>query len=459
MTVAFAQVCVLGAGPAGCVAAYRLATLGHKVTLLARAHNRRHMSGETVPDPVPKLLHGIGLGHVVEMAAYRLVTDGLSLWETETPTLHPSPALLLRRDLFDALLRRSAEEAGVRVVEVARASPRRLSGGGWRAPLASAGVEVEAEFLVDARGRRKGPPFGAPTVALMADWRDAPSLPATTCIEAAREAWAWGGVAPNGRQVAACFLDPERLQGLDAAARLALYLDVLAGTRLLRPLLEGQMCAPPLVLDATARVAVNLGEPDRIAVGDAAVATEPLSSQGLQGAIVSALQGAAVVHTVLTQPVDAGLALDFHRSRRLTTARHAQRHAASFHSFALARFETPFWRRRARTGDAVPLVPANAAARAVVDAPLMLSPLTRFQDGAILDGTLIRRRRVLHHPTLDAPVAYLGRVDLSPLLEATLFPATSNQLFQAWSPQLGPESATAVLWWLCAQGVLIAAMR
>ena len=457
MTVAFAPVCVLGAGPAGCVAAYRLATLGHEVTLLARARHRRHMSGETVPDSVPKLLHGIGLGHVVESAAYRLVTDGLSLWETETPTLHPSPALLLRRDLFDALLRRSAEDAGVRVVEVARASPRRLSGGGWQVTLTSAGAQVETEFLVDARGQRRGPPLGAPTIALMTDWRDAPPLPATTCIEAVCEAWAWGGAAPGRRQAAACFLDPERLKGLDAAARLALYLDVLAGMRLLRPLLGGQICAPPLVLDATARVAVNLAEPDRIAVGDAAVATEPLSSQGLQGAIVSALQGAAVAHTVLTHPDDAGLALDFHRSRRLATARHAQRHAASFHSFALARFKTPFWRRRAGTGVAAQFVPVNAAARAALDAPLLLSPLARFQDGAVLDGALIRRRRVLDHPTLDAPVAYLGPVDLARLLETTRFPATSDQLIQGWSQRLGPESATAVLSWLCAQGVLMAA--
>jgi flavin-dependent dehydrogenase len=239
------------------------------------------------------------------MAADRVATEGLTVWDSEAPAAHPSHAILLRRDRFDALLRRAAESAGVRAFEVAFcAAARRRCGGGWSLPLATAAGDgcVEADFLVDARGRRGGAHrLGAATVALAACWRDAAPMPAATCIEAASDAWAWGGVALYGRQAAACFVDPEHVAGLGAAGRLALYADLLARMRLLRPLLDGPICAPPVVLDPTARFAANIAEPDRIAVGDAAVATEPLSSQGVQRAIVSALQGAAVVHTALTQ--------------------------------------------------------------------------------------------------------------------------------------------------------------
>jgi hypothetical protein len=452
-----ASICVLGAGPAGCVAAYRLATLGHSVTLLARAKAGRHPMGETLPVSAAKLLEGIGLGHVVEMAAYRLATEGLSLWDSETPAAHPSPAILLRRDRFDALLRRAAEGEGVRVVEAAAgARPTRRPGGGWRATLGAAGEGcVDADFLVDARGRRGGRPLGAATVALAACWCDASPLPAATCVEATTDGWAWGGAAPDGRHAAACFVDPERVGGLDIAGRLALYSELIAGMRLLRPLLDGQICAPPVTIDATAYVRENLAESDRVPVGDAAVATEPLSSQGIQGAIISAIQGAAAAHTVLTRPEDALLALEFHRTSRLAAARVATRHATSHHTAALRRFQTSFWRRRAISGDVAPSFPQTT--RVSLDAPVRLSPSARVRDGAVLDGYLIRRCRVLDYPALDQPTAYLGSVELAPLLEASCFPASQYDILRAWSAQVGAHSARVVLAWLCSLGVLAVA--
>jgi Tryptophan halogenase len=212
-----------------------------------------------------------------------------------------------------------------------------------------------------------------------------------------------------------------------------------------------------VVVDATTRLDVQTAEPDMIAVGDAVVATDPLSSQGVQSAIVSALQGAAVAHTALVRPKDAALAFDFHRTSRITAARIARRHAASLHAAVLARFETPFWRRRAQAGDHAPRpVSADATATNAPEAPLRLSPSARLQDGPVLQGDVILRRRVLEHPGLDGPVAYLGPVELAPLLEAAHFPATSSQLFGAWSQRFGPNSADLILTWLRSRGVLVA---
>ncbi len=152
-------VCVLGAGPAGCVIAYRLATLGHDVALVARSHARRRPMGETVPTSVERLLEAVGLGEFVPMAAYRVATDGLVLWESKAPVAHPSPTLLLRRDRFDALLCMAAERAGVRVLRTAAGvTLLRRPDGGWRASFTTATGDdcIEATFLVDARGRRGG---------------------------------------------------------------------------------------------------------------------------------------------------------------------------------------------------------------------------------------------------------------------------------------------------------------
>ena len=454
------RVCVLGAGPAGSLIAYRLATLGHDVALIARRSRRRHPMGETAPASVAQLLEGVGLGDIMAMAAYGVATEGLARWESEEAVVHPPPGLLLRRHRFDALLRMAAEQAGARVIEIAGGvTLKRKTRGGWRASLiTSAGAEeIDAAFLVDARGRSAGRRrLGAATIALCARWRDAGPLPATTCLEAASDAWTWGGVAPDRRQAAACFVDPQRLAGLDAAGRTALYVELLGRTRLLRPLLTGVLCETPVVLDATARLGSRIAEPGLIAVGDAAIATEPLSSQGVQDAIVSALQGAAVVHTTITQPEDAPLALDFHRASREAAARNAMHHTSSFHAAVLARFDTPFWRSRAAAGEQAPR-PMLAEAAVGPDAPLRLSPSARIQDGPVLDGVLIRRQRVLESPWLHGPVAYLGAVKVAPLLEATQFPMVRNELFRAWSELIGPKDANAAIAWLCSRRLLVAA--
>src|SRR5579864_165280 len=102
------RVCVLGAGPAGCLVAYRLATLGHDVALIARQRPRHHPMGETAPASVAQLLEGVGLSDVMAMSAYRVATEGLARWESEEAVVHPSPGVLLRRDRFDALLRMAA---------------------------------------------------------------------------------------------------------------------------------------------------------------------------------------------------------------------------------------------------------------------------------------------------------------------------------------------------------------
>jgi flavin-dependent dehydrogenase len=451
-------VCVLGAGPAGCVIAYRLATLGHDVALVARTHARRHPMGETVPASVERVLEAVGLGDVVPMAAYGVATDGLVLWESEAPVARPSPTLLLRRDRFDALLCMAAERAGVRVLRsAAGATPRRRPEGGWQASFTTATVGecIEAPFFVDARGRRGGTRrLGAATIALAARWQDASPLPAVTCLEASSDAWAWGGVAPDGRQAAACFVDPQLVAGLDPTGRMALYLKLLDRMRLLRPLLTGRACEPPVVFDATARLGLHIAEPGMIAVGDARLATEPLSSQGIQGAIVSGLQGAAVVHTALTQPENATLALDFHCTSCLAAASSAVRHTAFFHSAVLARFDTSFWRSRAKGTEQPP--PKRVDAR-VPDVSLRLSPSARIKDGPVLDGVVIRRQRVLEDPALQGQVAFLGAINVASLIEATQFPMLRSELFRAWSKMIGPKDADTTIAWLWSRGLLVPA--
>ena len=75
---------------------------------------------------------------------------------------------------------------------------------------------------------------------------------------------------------------------------------------------------------------------DWIKVGDAAFAIDPLSSQGVQMAMMSAFQGSIAVHTLLTQPEQANAAIDFYRNKLQETVARSQTTAAQVYAFSIS---------------------------------------------------------------------------------------------------------------------------
>ena len=73
--------------------------------------------------------------------------------------------------------------------------------------------------------------------------------------------------------------------------------------------------------DATPNVSRDPVGHDYIRVGEASIAIDPLSSQGIQTALLSAVQGSAAVHTILTAGYDPLPAVEFYRERQLPPRR------------------------------------------------------------------------------------------------------------------------------------------
>ena len=84
------------------------------------------------------------------------------------------------------------------------------------------------------------------------------------------------------------------------------------------------------ICDASAFVDEDPFSEHEIKVGDAAIALDPLSSQGVQAALRSAVQGGAVVHTLLSGG-DVGAALEFYRNAVTELAAHHQTIAAKYY--------------------------------------------------------------------------------------------------------------------------------
>lgn len=301
-----------GGGPAGASVARVLAEAGRAVLVLdaprrPRPERTPHGDfsprgiGESLPGGARPLLRRLGALDLVEQAGHRRSQGVASSWGSprleaaHDPARSPyGPGWHLDRARFDALLRTLARESGaeLRAARVVRLAPR-PDGSGWRIGTAE-GESCEARFLVDATGRtgalarRLGVRRERDTaLAAVVAWvRAEDAREARTILEAVPEGWWYSALLPGdervlafhgeARDVAALRRDPKAW-----AARLGATRWVREGLdALLADPAEG-LLEPLRTTDAAgARLDRFAGE-NWLAVGDAALAFDPLSSQGL----------------------------------------------------------------------------------------------------------------------------------------------------------------------------------
>ena len=459
-------ICVLGGGPAGATIARRLAQLGHAVCLVERDAFPRPHVGESLAPGILPLLEALGLRACVEAAGFLRPKRAVVRWAAaldQTREQPGPPGFQVDRGRFDQLLLEAAVAAGVRMVQPALALRPEPDGQGWRIPLRRGGnAEVlSAHFVVDATGRAAvlgGPKrhCGATTIALYGYWRASGQTGPETRVEAGRDAWFWGAPLPDGSFNATVFVDPQACVGARGLGLEALYRALLAESALLRSCLRGQLCSPVRACDATARHDQDPVRSNVLKVGEAACAIDPLASQGVQAAMASAQQGAAVVHTLLTTPVHARAAVQFYRDRQAETAERHRTYAARFYAEHQDHRGRPFWRSRAGDNPAPgPQTGHPTPQQLHADARVALAHQARLEPTPCLDGNLIRSLPALCHPALDRPVAFLDAVAVAPLLSGVAPGDSIETIVQRWVRELPLERCLALMHWMLEHGILV----
>jgi flavin-dependent dehydrogenase len=464
MSVIETEICILGGGPAGSIMARRLAQLGHDTLLVARGVQGGLRAESLAPSILP-IFDSLGIGAVLEDAVFARESSALLLWEDgviQEKSFDEGPSLLVERPRMDAILSQAAAQAGACVLDPALArSPQRTSTGSWRIEIVTGNgpITVAARFFVDARGRRRRScaPHDQPyTAALSGAWQVRDECLAETRIEAGRDAWFWGSPLPRSRYMATIFLDSRRVAGLSANDRAALVCSVIARSKLLRTLGCDKMIQPVRVRDATSGIAADLIGTDFIRVGEAAVAIDPLASQGIQRAIISAIQGSAAVHTLLSQGSDHAAALEFYCERQRSAALQASRHAARLYALRSRSGGNPFWKCRARLADgAAGVTRRNAKIIGPRPPHVCFSPALRIVQTAVLSGETVRRWPALSHPALEHPVAYLGGDLLVPLVQHAYDATTADQILCRWATRMPIERAINIMDWMYSTGILV----
>jgi menaquinone-9 beta-reductase len=427
------DVLVIGAGPAGSVVAGRLAAAGARVALVGAAAragweglSRRSLAllAEEGLDGAPGIIEA-PFSRSGAWGGGRRV-EGLE-W-------------LVERRALAAALRCRARAAGV---DDRRDTVTSLQweGGQWRGFLRTGG-SLAAPQVIEARGRRgperRGPLLLAVGRQFRTRFRAAPNAPVQpgTHIHAIDFGWCWWAARadalwvqvvgrPRGGHPAAWIAA--------AAAQIPALADALEGSR---P--DGNLVARP----AHARLSLQPCDATRWRVGDAALALDPLSGQG----VYEALRGARLVATAMQSVMrggDAPPALRFVAERQAESWANGVRIAGGFYRENAAR--SPFWSETATAYER--LLP-----RAAPDAP-------RIERRPVLCGDRILDQDVVvtpQHPRGVWHVADVPLVSLKGYLESAEHATITGAAAVVDRPAAAVASA---IHWLQQTGILARELR
>ena len=341
---------VVGAGPAGAVAAAMLAQHGARVAILTGDARRRSL-GETLPGPALALLRSVGLepsGDHLPLTG--TVTDWgpTGPWHEDGLSGPFGRGLRLDREAFEAELLAAATSRGAVPIRSRRGvGPIRFLSGAHE--VAAGGGFVEARWLLDATGRsaivvrragvrrERAVPLFSVSAVLPAG---APS--SRTVIEATPIGWWYATQIGGDRAVVSLQCDGGAAASLrtDPSA----WLDLLGRARLVSPLVDAGRILPELaVCDASEVRSSERQGPGWIAIGDAAAAFDPVTSHGLYGAVRDGVDGAKAVVAALGGDENAVVAFERDRAERHAFVRR-QAHVAYGRESRWPGAD--FWRRR-----------------------------------------------------------------------------------------------------------------
>jgi flavin-dependent dehydrogenase len=303
------DVAIVGGGPAASAAGLMLARAGVSCIVIDRGDDRGDKPGESLAPGARPLLQRLGVWDDLAGDGHLPCHGNRSAWGSDAVAEMPfifSPyghGWHLDRRRFEHRLIARATEAGVQ----RRTNTRVVSAernGVWRLQCDD-GSTVEAPYVLDATGRagwfahRAGARRVVDDVLVAAvaflSTDGTPLRDSFTLVEAVEQGWWYTAVLPNARLAAMFVTDPAVV-----APRYATSLDgwkaLLDSAPRTRERIAGYVLTePPRIVDAgSARLDTATGD-GWLALGDAAMALDPLSSHGIASALATGIEAAAAI--------------------------------------------------------------------------------------------------------------------------------------------------------------------
>ena len=350
-TASVYDVAILGGGFAGWAAAYGLAKAGARVAVVARDDPKQGFVGEHLPPEGLLALSRLGLPDLLEDAAHLTSPAVAMIWgpggrAEKSYLMQPGGrAWNIDRQTLGAFIRARAESLSV---ESALVRTITISGepGGWEIETTT-GV-LRARWIVDATGRVA---LGAQHCGAeirrddgligMAVRGQSVQANASLFIESMQMGWWYAAPLANGHTIAVALSDPDLIPKA-REARQAWWTAKLAETQMIQGLLAEPEVGDLQIVPAWSQCASSSVGLGWIAIGDAAMAFDPLSSAGMTKALCDAADLAQDLTAMDTDPA-AIETIEAARQKRYAAYRaELARNYRAETRYAAA----PFWNRR-----------------------------------------------------------------------------------------------------------------
>lgn len=435
------RIIVLGAGPAGGAVALGLVRLGYAVTVIAQP--RPFDAVEGISERVVEGLRAAGFNEALEVISAPSARN--ATWNGASNSAN-SERLVNRRAL-DAAIWRDLATAGVDLV-AARVSGVEIGEQRVTVTMGDSAAEaiMSGRFLVEARGRSAPGAHlerlrGAETVSLLQYWEGEPAAPQSAAVSF-EDGWAWMAMTPDGNRYLQLTFDVATTQ-LPAKGELVDYCNRrLAELPQAQPFMSNARATGQIYARTSTPILCRESIGDNwIRVGDAAMAVDPLSGNGIFQALSSALQAPAVIHTLLSKPQNRELAKRFHQSRVDALFFRFARIGRDFYALESNWPEQPFWQQRSQWPDTEPLH------RQETFDGIRIETLPVLNNGVIDEAEVI--------VTQDQPLGiwHMAGIELAPVVRAVK--SRGTQTLEACLAPLALEDAQQgmVLRWLHSLGV------
>ena len=359
MTQSF-DIVVAGGGPAGAVAALDLSRRGFSVALIEHSKYEAPRVGETLPPLTRQRLAELGVWEQF-LACGPLESYGIrTAWESSFPRHqdfihHPyGCGWHVDRARFDAMLAGAAADAGAALLLSAHVKSCTMTVGQCQLDVAHDGKSVTfaGRVLVDATGRKA---LLASRLGSQADVADRLIGAVTFCmqsepaqwalIEAVEAGWWYSAPLPDARMVFAYMTDSDLWNAgiWHELLELAPSTFERAGRRQIPP--------PSLVVSAGSLVRRPVVGANWIATGDAALAFDPLSGQGVLKSMEAGTRCAAAIAGYFAGDPSALTAYDSWVQETYHAYLSDRR---QFYGSVLRWPSSQFWKRRQSTEERLP---------------------------------------------------------------------------------------------------------
>ncbi|WP_417800735.1 NAD(P)/FAD-dependent oxidoreductase [Tenacibaculum sp.] len=367
------DILIIGGGIAGCIAAISLVN-HYNVTLLDKLVEPVDRIGESLAPAAQRILKELDLleneSDAVKQTIFRNNLGMQSYWGSNQLQIvdhlrNPDGfSRSLDRKEFEIYLRKVAIERGVDCIWGTRLSNSSYEDNYWKVTTKSDDLKnrithtIQAKFVIDATGRQSHftKSLGIQRTSydkLISCWISLPNTQENTMstIAADELGWWYSAVVPDNKRVIAFQTDAD-LVDRNTFKHVNTFLSFAKQHKLIQPLIDGNETTVNFhgTVSANSTRLEQVAGKQWIALGDAAMSFDPLSSQGMFNAMANAMQlQKLLINYDFIKDLNSTKEEHFNRlykNQLQQVWNHYLKHKNFFYSTETRWKEATFWKRR-----------------------------------------------------------------------------------------------------------------